>query len=117
MKNNGYFLLDGGVRRLCPDSAAGLVVAFLITFAFVNMVFPVGFLSGTAGFWQTQVDDITQYIAGFNAYFSEPWHYPLFKIESLDYPRSTRTTFVDAIPIYALLLKVLVPDRFFPFNP
>ena len=117
MKNNSYFLSGGGGRRLCPDSAAGLIVAFLITFAFVNMVFPVGFLAGTADFWQTQVDDITQYIAGFNAYFIEPWHYPLFKIESLDYPSSTRTTFVDAIPIYALLLKIFVPDRAYPFNP
>lgn len=117
MENNSYFLSGGGGKRLCPNSAAGLIVAFLITFAFVNMVFPVGFLSGTADFWQTQVDDITQYIAGFNAYFNEPWHYPLFKIESLDYPNSTRTTFVDAIPIYALLLKIFVPDRIFPFNP
>lgn len=77
----------------------------------------MSFIVGVSPYWQTQVDDVTQYIAGFNMYFASSWQFPLLAFDSLNYPQGTRATFVDAIPLYALLLKLLVPANFWPFNP
>lgn len=79
--------------------------------------FPLDFLLGRSSFWLAENQDITQYCAGFNAFFGEPWGLPLLRIDSLNYPRGTLVTFVDGIPLFSLLLKALVPKSFFPFNP
>lgn len=42
---------------------------------------------------------------------------PLLAFDSLNYPQGTRATFVDVIPLYALLLKLLLPASLAPFNP
>lgn len=96
---------------------AGFAVALAIGLLFVWRYFPAGFVKGTSSYWLTEVDDVTQYIAGFNAFFSAPFNYPLLAFDSINYPQGTRATFVDAIPLYALLLKLLVPASFAPFNP
>ncbi|HEN3580982.1 TPA: hypothetical protein U5D98_004286, partial [Yersinia enterocolitica] len=65
----------------------------------------------------SEVDDVTQYISGFNMYLSSPWNFPLLAFDSLNYPQGTRVTFVDAIPIYSFILKLLLPENIAPFNP
>jgi len=72
---------------------------------------------GTSSYWLTDAEDITQYIAGFNYYFISEWHFPLLAFDSLNYPGGTRATFVDAIPLYALILKLILPHSLYPFNP
>ncbi|WP_205300159.1 DUF6311 domain-containing protein [Pantoea sp. Tr-811] len=79
--------------------------------------FPAGFVAGTSSYWQSDVEDVTQYLAGFHAFFSAPFQYPLLAFDSINYPQGTRATFMDTIPLYALLLKVLVPGSQAPFNP
>ncbi|HEX8593762.1 MAG TPA: DUF6311 domain-containing protein [Pseudomonas sp.] len=96
---------------------AGFAVALAIGLLFVWRYFPPGFVAGTSSYWSTEVDDVTQYFAGFNAFFNAPFHFPLLAFDSINYPQGTRATFVDAIPLYALLLKILVPASFAPFNP
>ena len=96
---------------------AGLALVLSVSSLFVLRTFGYDFVLGTAPYWQTQVDDVTQYIAGFNMYFTAPWQLPLLGFDSLNYPAGTRVTFVDAIPIFALLLKVLLPTSLAPFNP
>jgi len=105
--------------RLKLDSTgrAGFAVALAIGVFFVLRYFPAGFITGTSSYWLTEVDDVTQYFAGFNAFFNAPFSYPLLAFDSINYPQGTRATFVDAIPLYALLLKVFVPSSFAPFNP
>ncbi|OHE12200.1 MAG: hypothetical protein A2525_10685 [Sulfurimonas sp. RIFOXYD12_FULL_36_11] len=100
-----------------PDSLGGFLFALVLSLLFLHYTFPTGFIAGNSSYWTSQHDDITQYIAGFNAYFSEPWHFPLFKIDAFNYPIGTRSTFVDIIPIYSSMLKLFVPQDFFPFNP
>lgn len=95
----------------------GLVLALVVSSVFVLLTFGRSFVLGSAPYWQTQVDDVTQYIAGFNMYFTAPWQFPLLAFDSLNYPDGTLVTFVDAIPLYALLLKVLLPATLAPFNP
>lgn len=89
----------------------------LVAAGFVGLVFGKAFVSGHSSFWQTDAEDITQYMAGFNMYFSAPWRLPLLAFDSLNFPQGTRSTFVDAIPLYALLLKLVVPASWAPFNP
>jgi hypothetical protein len=102
---------------LQPQGWAGMVTIMLLAVGFVAWVFGPAFVSGQSSFWQTDADDITQYMAGFNMYFSAPWRFPLLAFDSLNFPQGTRSTFVDAIPLYALLLKLLIPASWAPFNP
>ncbi|MCY4126344.1 MAG: DUF6311 domain-containing protein, partial [Pseudomonas sp.] len=84
---------------------------------FVWHHFPSGFIAGTSSYWQSEVDDVTQYISGFHAFFSAPFGYPLLAFDSINYPQGTRATFMDTIPLYALILKLVVPASYAPFNP
>lgn len=103
--------------KLDSTGRAGFAVALAIGLLFVWRYFPPGFVAGTSSYWLTEVDDVTQYFAGFNAFFQAPFSYPLLAFDSINYPQGTRATFVDAIPLYALLLKLFVPSKFAPFNP
>lgn len=105
------------VVPLRPSGLPGLALALALGVCFVALTFGLPFVLGVSGFWQTDVDDVTQYVAGFNHYFAAPWQLPLLAFDSLNYPQGTRATFVDAIPLYALLLKALLPTSLAPFNP
>lgn len=104
-------------RILKPEGGAGLLLSLLMGLSFVLGVYGPEFVAGTSVFWRTEVRDVTQYVAGFNFYFSAPWLRPWFYFDALNYPQGTLATFVDAIPLYALLLKLLVPSTWAPFNP
>lgn len=84
---------------------------------FILQSLGLDFILGQAPYWLSQRDDIAQAIAGFNMFFSAPWNYPALAFDGVNYPNGTRLTFVDAIPIYALALKVLLPKALAPLNP
>jgi len=90
-----------------PSAAGGALLAICLSLLFAAWLYPDGFLSGQSAFWLRQNADITQYQAGFHAFIHEPWHWPLFRIESVNWPNGTLITFVDGIPLYAALLKLL----------
>lgn len=103
--------------KLDSTGRAGFAFAVAFGLFFVLRHFPLDFILGTNSYWQTEVEDVTQYFAGFNAFFNAPFSFPLLAFDSINYPQGTRATFVDAIPLYAFLLKVFVPKSFAPFNP
>lgn len=103
--------------RLGSTGRTGLALALAIAVWFVWHHFPSGFIAGTSSYWQSEVDDVTQYISGFDAFFSAPFGYPLLAFDSINYPQGTRATFMDTIPLYALILKLVVPSTYAPFNP
>jgi hypothetical protein len=103
--------------KLDSTGRAGFAVALAMGLLFVWRYFPSGFIAGTSSYWLTEVDDVTQYFAGFNAFFQAPFSFPLLAFDSINYPQGTRATFVDTIPLYALLLKIFMPASFAPFNP
>lgn len=105
------------INQFRSDNYYGLAISLLVTFIYLFLIYPKNFFFGTSSYWLTQTEDITQYIAGFNAYFSEDWHFPIFKIEQFNYPIGTRSTFVDIIPLYSFILKLVIPNSLFPFNP
>lgn len=99
------------------DGAGGLAVALVMAAAWIHWVLPPGFVRGVSSRWQTDVEDTTQYLSGFNAFFSEPCGWPLLSVRGLNAPEGTLATFVDVIPLYASVLKLVVPADRFPFNP
>lgn len=103
--------------KFISTGLCGLVVSIIIGMLFACWLLPNGFVAGTYPYWLAQNEDVTVYVSGFNAFFREPWQWPLWRIDSLNWPGGTLTTFVDAIPIYAAALKLLAPASWFPFNP
>jgi hypothetical protein len=101
-----------------PCGFGGLLVGISLALSFAMWLYPVDFLLGTSAYWQQQDADITQYIAGFNAFAREPWQWPLLHISSINWPDGTLATFVDIIPLYAAILKFFVHGADAPFwNP
>ncbi|MGZ4954214.1 MAG: DUF6311 domain-containing protein [Methylobacter sp.] len=99
------------------QSYGGLLVSMLLAFLYLSWLYPSHFISGASSYWLAQNEDITQYIAGFNAFVMEPWQWPLLRISSLNWPDGTLATFVDAIPLYALILKIGLHGTASLFNP
>lgn len=106
------------IKQFCnPNALCGFFLTLGIAFAYIFFGFPNGFILGTSSYWLMETQDVTQYAAGFMAFFQEPLHLPLLRIESLNWPEGTLATFVDVIPLYALTLKLFLPKSLAPFNP
>jgi hypothetical protein len=104
------------LRWLNPNGILGLAVAALLGLGFALWLYKYPMLRGTAPFWWRDNSDITQYVAGFNAFVHEPWHWPLLRIASLNAPDGTLATFLDTIPLYAMFLKLVHPGAGY-WNP
>lgn len=96
----------------------------MLSIAFASFYFwwitpsTLDFVLGRSDYWNTQVQDVTQYISGMTAYRNEPWHLPLLHIDSINWPSGTTVTFSDAIPLLALFVKLtnsLWPDNVLGF--
>lgn len=119
ISGTGMILKLPPAGRLRPKSSgvAGLGLSVLFGMVFVRVVTPRGFIAGTSSYWHTQVEDIAQYISGYLAYLHAPWSLPLLSIPSLNWPSGTVVTFVDAIPLFSLALKLLSLVAPLPDNP
>lgn len=96
----------------------GLACAAALALAFACWLYSLPMLTGAAPFWWREAADTTQYIAGFNAYVRDAWHWPLLRIDSLNTPHGTLATFLDTVPLYAFFLKLLHHGPDTPFrNP
>lgn len=95
---------------------AGFILSCLLGALFLWLITPTGFIRGWSSYWQNQLEDIAQYLSGYRAYLSAPWSLPLLGIPSLNWPNGTTLTFVDAIPTYSLLLKLIQPIVPLPDN-
>lgn len=100
-----------------PNNILGLFLCALLSFLIIYQISPKGFIIGTSSYWNSDAEDITQYISGFNLYLKADFQWPLLAFDSLNYPVGTRATFVDVIPIYAFILKVILPEDVKWFNP
>jgi hypothetical protein len=59
--------------------------------------------------------DIVQHYRGWVLYRSSPWQFPIGVGAKIDYPRGTRVTFTDSVPVFAIFFKLLspvLPDTF-----
>lgn len=103
-------------RWLDANGPLGLALAMLLAIGYAWWLYSYPMLRGTAPFWWRDSADITQYLAGFNAYVHEPWRWPLLRLESLNTPDGTLATFLDTIPLYAMFLKLVHPGAGY-WNP
>jgi hypothetical protein len=101
-----------------PASPLALLLAALLALALAYVLYSTPFMHGLLPFWHQQDNDLAQYLAGFNAYVHEPWHWPLLRLDSINAPEGTLATFLDTVPLYALLLKLWQHGPDTPFrNP
>jgi len=105
-----------GPAWLQSQGPLGLIVAVLIALGYAWWLYGYPMLSGSSPFWWRDNADITQYLAGFNAYVHEPWHWPLLRLNSLNTPDGTLATFLDTVPLYAAILKLVHPGAGY-WNP
>ena len=117
VKTASTIAFQASPSRFSSSSLIGLMVCLLLGLAYAGWLLPVGFIEGTHPYWRAQNEDTAVYQAGFNAFFREPWQWPLWRITSLNWPQGTAATFVDILPLYSALLKLLAPASWFPFNP
>ena len=96
---------------------AGFVLSCIAGGVLLWLITPPGFIPGTASYWQTQLEDIAQYLSGYRAFMAAPWSLPLLHIPSLNWPAGTTVTFVDAIPTFSLAVKLVDPLLPIPHNP
>ncbi|MEF9930349.1 MAG: DUF6311 domain-containing protein [Massilia sp.] len=101
---------------LGANGAAGLLLAAALGLGFAWWLYGYPMLRGSSPFWWRDNADITQYLAGFNAYVHEPWHWPLLRLNSLNTPDGTLATFLDTVPLYAAMLKLVHPGAGY-WNP
>ena len=88
-----------------PASAA-YAMALLLALLFIAGIYPLDFLRGTGGFFET--GDAAQHVSGWWFFASDDWHFPLLYTDRLNHPRGASIAFTDSIPLAALLLKPLV---------
>jgi len=53
--------------------------------------------------------DPLQHQLGWEFFRNEPWRFPLGTIKAYGYPQGTSVTFMDSIPLYAFIFKLLSP--------
>lgn len=104
-------------NKLGSAGYAGLFLAIVISAFFVFATFNLNFILGHSRYWTGDGMDIGQHVSGIAMYLSCPWQFPLLAFDSLNYPQGVRVTFVDGIPIYALLLKIFLPKTIGFVNP
>ncbi len=51
--------------------------------------------------------DLAQSLSGWYAFANEPWHFPLLRIQSLDYPIGTNLMQTNGIPLLGLFFKLV----------
>ncbi|WP_229263319.1 DUF6311 domain-containing protein [Duganella dendranthematis] len=101
-----------------PAGPLALVLAALLALALAHLLYSTPFMRGLLPFWHQQDNDIAQYVAGFNAFVREAWHWPLLRVNSINAPDGTLATFLDTVPLYSLLLKLWQHGPDTPFrNP
>lgn len=98
------------------DGALGLVLAAGLGLGYAWWLYGFEMLHGTAPFWWRDNTDITQYLAGFNAFTSDAWRWPLLRVNTLNTPDGTLATFLDTIPLYSLVLKLFTQGKGY-WNP
>ncbi|MGL4571692.1 MAG: DUF6311 domain-containing protein [Clostridium chrysemydis] len=96
MKKNTYVL---------TNLIIGLVLGFI---CFVS-IYGFKVLDVTNVDWLKNSGDLTQHYIGWDYFRNEPWTFPIGKISNLIYPFGTSITYMDSIPLFAIIFKLLSP--------
>jgi hypothetical protein len=66
-----------------------------------------GFIAGTGVFWQQPRGDLVGYLASAYYYVEDRWRLPLFDLPMVNYPEGGSVVYSDALPVAALIAKIL----------
>ncbi len=65
------------------------------------------FLHGTGGKWEQPENDLAAYVVAWSYFVRDAWRFPLFDVPGMGYPEGGNVLFVDALPIAAIVTKVI----------
>ncbi|MBN1980742.1 MAG: hypothetical protein JW795_04375 [Chitinivibrionales bacterium] len=81
--------------------AVGISVLYLL------LTYTPGFLLGYGSFWDLQVGDVSTHLTGMRYYIRDAWRFPLFYVDTLNYPDGSNIIFTDSLPLMAFVAKVI----------
>lgn len=95
-------------RLLWQPRPAALAYAFAVVLAllYVSALYPLAFLRGEGGFFET--GDAAQHVSGWWFYAQDQWRFPLLLTQRLNAPHGVSIAYTDSIPFMALLSKPFV---------
>lgn len=91
------------------------LTGMLLGGAFYFFIYGFEILNPTFIDWR-MFNDPAQHFLGWHFFRSEPWHFPLGKIESYNYPVGTSIVYTDSIPLLAIPFKLFSPLLPMPFQ-
>ena len=89
--------------RWTLHAAAGCVMGFMMG----ALTLDSGFVLGTGLIWQQPRGDLVGYLASAYYYLDDRWRVPLFDLPMVNYPEGGSVVYSDALPVAALVAKVL----------
>lgn len=96
-------------RRRTHDLARSYLPALLIGAVAALHGFPLAALAGRLPAGIPPGTDLQQHMAGQLCFVAQPWHWPLFRLDRLDAPHGVNLALTDAIPLMAVVVKLLHP--------
>ena len=92
---------------------SGTALAYLLAATFglllAQATFPAAFVSSSVDLSLPPEGDMAQHIVGQRYFIADAWRWPVLQTAGLAIPQGVNIGFVDAIPLLALLLKLLQP--------
>lgn len=86
-------------RMVLAGAAVGTAVALIA----LNL----RFIAGTGGRWLHPDNDFNAYLVAWHYFVADRWRLPLFSIPAMGYPEGGSVLFNDALPLTAILTKLL----------
>jgi hypothetical protein len=104
LKTKRQFFLSEILFAPCSITTA-LILTITLALLWAMIILP----------WSSQVfmgfqnvnGDNAQHLSGWYAFRAEPWHFPLLKIDLINYPSGTTVSLLDSIPLFAIFFKLL----------
>lgn len=94
-----------------PDSRSfrrrAFALSALISVCYIAVTYSGGFLSGTGGYWDMQIGDVGTYVTGLRFYIHDEWRFPLYFVQTMNFPDGANIVFTDSLPLLALPAKII----------
>lgn len=91
------------------------IIGCIIGFLSFILLYGTKVLDVTYVDWLKNAGDLSQHYIGWQYFRNDPWAFPLGTISSLAYPFGVSITYMDSIPVFALIFKLfngLLPSNF-----
>jgi Family of unknown function (DUF6311) len=107
-----------GETAVCGPAARWLVAAGAAVGVIVGLAaLDPRFILGSGGRWLRPDNDFNAYLVAWHYFVLDRWRLPLFSIPAMGYPEGGSVLFNDALPLTALLTKLLFKASGLLINP